>query len=136
MAGIGTRLCSTWPEDKLQYIKRYKFTIAFENQTSPGYVTEKILHAFLVKSIPIYWGDPDVTEYFNPESFINCHAFHNFDEVIQYIKEVDSNERLYYKHLFSPPFLPSSKLYNLRIGSIFDHLKDIIDNSVIYYLND
>jgi len=35
----------------------FKFTISFENDSYPGYVTEKLLEAYLCGSIPIYWGD-------------------------------------------------------------------------------
>ena len=40
----------------------------------PGYVTEKIVNAFLAGSIPIYWGSRAVLEIFNPESFIYANA--------------------------------------------------------------
>lgn len=37
-------------------MRRYKFTIAFENQSYPGYVTEKIADALMAGTVPIYWG--------------------------------------------------------------------------------
>ncbi len=32
--------------DKLSFIRNYKFTIAFENRSYPGYITEKIFHPY------------------------------------------------------------------------------------------
>ena len=61
-------------EDKLKFYGKYKFSIAFENSQFPGYTTEKILHAFMANTVPIYWGNPLVGNDFNPDSFINCHA--------------------------------------------------------------
>ena len=43
--------------DKQDFIKDYKFVISFENESYPGYLTEKLFDILLVKSIPIYWGD-------------------------------------------------------------------------------
>lgn len=42
---------------KFDFMKDYKFSIAFENSSTNGYVTEKIIQAFSAKTIPIYWGD-------------------------------------------------------------------------------
>lgn len=53
-------------EDKLAFQKGYKFSIAYENSSTPGYCTEKIVDAFAAGTVPIYWGDPLVKEEFNP----------------------------------------------------------------------
>jgi hypothetical protein len=42
-----------------------------ENMVAPGYITEKIGFAFKSGSIPIYWGAPEITDFFNPASFVN-----------------------------------------------------------------
>ncbi|HBR15691.1 MAG TPA: glycosyltransferase [Candidatus Omnitrophica bacterium] len=91
-------------KDKLAFIKDYKFTIAFENCFSPGYTTEKLLEPMLCHSLPIYWGNPFVYRDFNTKSFINCHDFKNFDEVIERIIEIDNNDELYKKYLSEPYF--------------------------------
>jgi len=56
---------------KRAFLSQYKFTIAFENSSAPGYHTEKILDPMLAGSIPIYWGDPEIELVFNPASFIH-----------------------------------------------------------------
>lgn len=58
-------------DSKRRYIQQYKFTIAFENYTYPGYFTEKILDPMLAGSMPIYIGNPLIQDHFNTESFIN-----------------------------------------------------------------
>lgn len=90
--------------NKLEFINNYKFTIAFENASTPGYTTEKIIEPFMVKSIPIYWGNPLVASEFNPESFINVHDYTSFDQVVEKIKEIDEDEVLYNKYKNSPMF--------------------------------
>jgi hypothetical protein len=56
---------------KRQFLSEYKFTIAFENNIYPGYQTEKLYDAMQVNSIPIYCGDPFISDVFNPDSFID-----------------------------------------------------------------
>lgn len=90
--------------DKNKFQMEYKFSICFENSSSEGYCTEKILQGFAAKTIPIYWGDPSVASQFNSGAFINCHDFNSFDEVIEKIIEIDSSSELYLKMLSTPAF--------------------------------
>tara|TARA_Y100001938_G_C8069478_1_gene422244 strand:+ start:205 stop:1059 length:855 start_codon:yes stop_codon:yes gene_type:complete len=61
-------------EDKLGFIKNYNFVIAIENSCSPGYTSEKIIDPFKVNSIPIYFGDSEITKDFNGNTFLNYHT--------------------------------------------------------------
>jgi len=81
--------------DKLEFQEGYKFSLAFENSTHRGYTTEKIIQAWAAGTIPIYWGDPTISEQFNEKAFINCHAYKDWDEVIEKIIEIDQNNELY-----------------------------------------
>jgi len=57
--------------DKQSFQSAHKFALAIENCSYPGYITEKFIDAALADTIPIYWGDPDVADYFNTKAFIN-----------------------------------------------------------------
>ena len=109
-------------EDKIDFLRKYKFTIAFENTSSQGYHTEKIIDAFAANSVPIYYGNPKIADYFNPEAFINCHDFDNFDSVVSYVKKVDQDETLYRKYLFAPVFcdnkIPAALNHEVMIRAI------------------
>jgi len=37
---------------KIEYMRKYRFALVFENSRAPGYTTEKIVHAFLAGCIP------------------------------------------------------------------------------------
>jgi alpha(1,3/1,4) fucosyltransferase len=89
-------------KDKLDFIKDYKFTIAFENCSYPGYTTEKIVHPMMVNSLPIYWGNKLVNKDFNTKSFLNYYDFKNETELIEKIIELDQNDDLYVKYLIEP----------------------------------
>ncbi len=60
---------------KQSFLSEYKFTIAFENYSYPGYNTEKLLDPMRVNSLPIYLGNPYINRHFNSKSFINGHDY-------------------------------------------------------------
>ena len=111
---------------KMQFLKKYKFTIAFENHSAVNYTTEKIYHPLLVGSIPIYWGNPKVAEFFNPESFVNCHDYDSFEEVIERVIEIDNDDSLYEKYISAPPILKDSKINLITEEEILDRLNKIV----------
>lgn len=52
-------------EDKLIALKEYAYSIVIENEKSPGWFTEKLIDCLVTGTIPIYWGAPDIKDYFN-----------------------------------------------------------------------
>ena len=58
-------------EDNASRFNQFAFNVAMENTVAPGYITEKIGNAFRSGSVPIYWGAPEINDFFNPASFIN-----------------------------------------------------------------
>lgn len=64
-------------EFKSEGLQDYMFSIAMENEAPPylfspktDYFSEKIIDCFLSGTIPIYYGNPRITEYFNPDGLI------------------------------------------------------------------
>jgi hypothetical protein len=94
-----------WASDKIPFMKKYKFSVAFENSSLSGYTTEKIIHAFMAGTIPIYWGNPKISNDFNSDAFINCHSFNTFHEVVDKVIEIDQNDQLYDEMVNQPIFL-------------------------------
>lgn len=95
--------------DKYEFQKKYKFSIAFENSSRTGYCTEKIVQSFAAGTIPIYWGDPSIKNFFNSKAFINCHDYENFEQVVQRIIEIDQNDEIYLAMKAEPAILDSQK---------------------------
>ena len=87
---------------KLEFLQRYKFTLAIENAVWPGYMTEKLVDPMYVNSVPIYIGDPKAWESFNPESYIDVTSFGSIPQMLQYVAEVDNSRDLYLKMLAAP----------------------------------
>ena len=75
---------------KHEFLKQYRFCLAYENEKADGYVTEKLLHAKAAGCIPIYWGSEAARADFNPQSFIdasNC----SIQEMIEKVKALEEN---------------------------------------------
>lgn len=80
----------------------YKFSIASENATFPGYTSEKILTSLASHTVPIYFGDPNITEIVNPECFLNCNALKDLEEIVELVKRVDEDDDLWSRMISSP----------------------------------
>ena len=93
------------PNDTLAFQAQYKFTIAFENSSYPGYTTEKLVHALRANTGPIYCGDPLVHRDFNTRAFINCHEYPDFDAVVPRVIEVDNDDELFRQYVNEPAFV-------------------------------
>jgi len=115
--------------DKIKFIDQYKFTIAFENSEHEGYTTEKLVHPKLVDSIPIYWGNPLVSLDWNTKAFVNYYDFMSTKKMIEYIKEIDRDDSLYFdilnKNHYNENIIPTDHDEDLLIN----FLKKILDNS-------
>lgn len=99
-------------ESKYEFQKKHKFVIAFENTSSPGYTTEKIVHVFSAGAVPIYWGNPEITKEFNLGSFINCHDYGLTEKgepeairaIVEEVKRLDQDDVAYERMLRTPAF--------------------------------
>ena len=56
--------------DKWPALAPYRYSIAFENFTGPLLMTEKLMDCFVAETMPIYYGSPNVTDYFPKESMV------------------------------------------------------------------
>ncbi|RKS50617.1 glycosyl transferase family 10 (putative fucosyltransferase) [Gillisia mitskevichiae] len=124
---VGERFAEDWMYTKIDFQSKCKFSIAFENTSSCGYTTEKILHAFISSTIPIYWGNPDVAKDFNPKAFINCHNYQSFEQVVEEIKRIDSNHHEYIQMLNESPFINHVIPKDLSKETLLQFLQNIFE---------
>jgi hypothetical protein len=124
-ADIGPAYQGDWSASKVDFQRRYRFSFAFENSSSIGYTTEKIVHALSADTIPIYWGNPEVVREFNSRRFVNCHELQDVEAIAQRVQELDSNPELYRAMLrepFFPDDAPSADLDDETILSWFEKI--------------
>jgi hypothetical protein len=100
--------------DKIEFMKPYKFCIAYENSSYPGYVTEKIMDCFIAGCIPIYWGSNSIEKDFNPNRILNRLDYKSDEELIAEIKYLNENESAYRDFIGQPIFV------NNQLSEYFD----------------
>lgn len=74
-------------EDKWDGIAPYRYSIAIENSAHIHYFTEKILDCYLAFTMPIYWGCPNILDYFPKESLI---LIEDIDDYKKSILQIES----------------------------------------------
>lgn len=88
-------------QTKMELMRNYRFTIAFENAIGEDYVTEKFYEPLLSGSVPVYLGAPNINM-FSPDSssFIDVRNYPNPSDLARIIKEYCDDEQRY-AQLFS-----------------------------------
>ena len=121
--------------DKQAFLADYRFTIAFENESHPGYTTEKIVEPMLVDSIPIYWGDPCVGRDFDTRSFLSIHdqgplTRRSLDDLVERVVEVDRDPGLH-ASLLARPWLRDNRVPRcVSSAAILEQFTRIFDTPV------
>jgi len=78
---------SRFLHDKLEATANYEYHIVIENSCFPHYWTEKLSDAFLAWTYPIYYGCPNISEYFDPRS-ISVIDINSVEESIRTIEGI------------------------------------------------
>lgn len=83
--------------DKFDVYSKYKYVICIENCSYPSYWTEKIADAYLCEAFPLYYGAPDLNNYFPQESYtpININDSEQAIKIIQHVLENNLYEKNY-----------------------------------------
>jgi hypothetical protein len=112
-------------QNKITFLRPYKFNIAFENSSLPGYTTEKIYEAMVARCLPLYWGNPLIAEEFNPRSFLNRADFPNTDAFVEKVIALDRDDEQYLEYLRQPYFHGNEANRYFDRGRLLDFFEKI-----------
>lgn len=101
-------MSAKWAKNYEQF-SLYKFCLVMENKNVPGYVTEKILNAFLGGCIPIYYGTTDVFDIFNARAFV-YYNITNPGPALAQIEYLQSNKTAYDEVMSVEPILANGEV--------------------------
>ncbi len=107
MNNIGYRV-----DDKSKFEKQFRFSIAFENSSYPGYMTEKVIQAFAAGTIPVYWGDTEADSILNPKAYINVNKCNSVEEAVWLIIKTDDNKERFMSMLTQSPFVDDDIIFS------------------------
>jgi len=88
---------------KSDVIMPYEYHIVLENQHTPSVITEKLYDSYLGLSVPIYFGAPNVCDYFAKDSLelINPYNLKESVRKIEQILDEDNYDIKYLPHLIT-----------------------------------
>jgi len=78
-------------KDKADVLLPYRYHIVLENSREEHYWTEKLSDAFLNECYPIYYGCPNINEYFSKDA-MTCINLDNFEESLKTIEGVINSD--------------------------------------------
>ena len=74
-------------DDKLEALQDYRFHVVLENSSVEHYFSEKLVDCIMAGSYPIYYGCPNLTDYFPENSFAKI-DINNFSAAVETIERV------------------------------------------------
>ncbi|MFH1520278.1 MAG: glycosyltransferase family 10 [Candidatus Micrarchaeota archaeon] len=113
------------PHSKKGLLQKYKFTIAYENCITNGYISEKILEAMLYGTVPIYSGDPNIEKRIPKDCFIDKRDFKNYESLYRFISSMDKKTHDGYLDRIEK-FLNSKKAYPFTINAFVDNFENML----------
>lgn len=87
---------------KYHFFSDRRFSISFENARSPGYITEKVLHAKMAGCVPLYWGDSCTDSDFVPQSFVNVSSVTDPAVLVKVIQKLEEHPEMCAKMAATP----------------------------------
>ncbi len=127
----GYVLSAPWgSKEFFDFISQYRFVICGENTKIDQYVTEKIFHGYLGRSIPIYWGSDYVKTVFDPNSYIALEdaTQEGFETLLRKVVETDLNDEKWLAMANAPVFLNNELKEELTMNSLQERIADRIEH--------
>ncbi|CAI9101941.1 OLC1v1000111C1 [Oldenlandia corymbosa var. corymbosa] len=86
--------------DKVKALKRYKFSLAFENSNEEDYVTEKYFQSLVAGTIPVVVGAPNIQDFApSPGSLLHIKELKDINPVAKTMKYLSENPAAYNESL-------------------------------------
>lgn len=95
-----------------------QFHICIENSRQKNYFTEKIVDCFVTKTVPIYWGCPNINDFFDTSGII---IVNNFNEIVDACNSL-TNES-YYKMI---PGIENNFLFSKKYVDLKKNVEELI----------
>ena len=109
-------------------MKDYAFALVIENCKMDYYFTEKLVECIITGTIPIYYGCPNISKFFDLRGIITFNTQEELDDILSNLNEEKYNSMLEYAKINyekakNSYVLDNDSLYNL-------HLKNIIEDGI------
>jgi hypothetical protein len=110
--------------DKWDALAPYKYHLVLENSIQPDYWSEKLADAFLSFSLPIYYGCPNIYDYFSKDSLVTL-DINNMNSSVKRLQYLIDHEE-YYEQRIQEILISRDKILNEY--NIFNLMKNMAVN--------
>ncbi|HCH33031.1 MAG TPA: hypothetical protein DE045_08815 [Oceanospirillaceae bacterium] len=107
-------------EKKEDGLAPYHHSIIIENNQEKEYYTEKLLDCMLCNTMPIYWGCPNIGEYFDTKGLIICETEAELKQAILNIDQALSEEQ--------KQAMTKNKAIALKLSKLNQRIVDLLYN--------
>lgn len=111
---------------KYDLFRDSKFAVAFENEASLGYTTEKLPDALVSDCVPIYWGDPAASLDFNEEAYIIVRSAKDVEAAIERVIALDQDDGAYLEVLRANRFPRGERPRDYQSQSAVDFFRRVV----------
>lgn len=91
---IGLMVPKTRIETKIPLFVNSMYHIAVENSQVRNYFTEKIIDCFMSRTVPIYWGCPNLGNFFNMHGVIKFESISQLDDILKNLTDKQYMDRM------------------------------------------
>ena len=75
------------PDDDKIHLFKSMYSVVVESSSEPNYFSEKLIDCLITKTIPIYWGCPNISDFFDTSYWINPQRILTTEYTETYYKE-------------------------------------------------
>jgi hypothetical protein len=102
-----SRVRGSWEKNSKGAFKDYRYGLVMENKKSDGYITEKIVNAYLSGTVPIWYGTNEIFDVINERAFI-FYDPENPQPALDRIMYLEKNQTAY-DEVLNEPILANGK---------------------------
>ena len=74
----------------------YRFSIVIENSRAKDYFTEKLVDCLVIGTVPIYWGCPNISDYFDTRGMYIVNSLQEIESLVGSLTENDYINKIEY----------------------------------------
>lgn len=108
-------------DDRQNLFGQYRFVLCPENDFYPGYVTEKIMHAYAMGAIPVYWGGLTRHQGVNRRALIEINPHKDLRKQFMEIGKMNIKD---YRQIYEQPLMNKEPNW----GEIYKKIRFWIDS--------
>jgi hypothetical protein len=79
---------------KIFGLSSFRYSVVIESCKLDYYFTEKLIDCLSVGTVPLYWGCPSITDYFDPDGLIVFDSLDDLEDIFKMVSEKDYEQRI------------------------------------------